>query len=86
MNEVQPALAHPLAFAELALERAPRLPRDHPHHVADAISLGSRARALLARLRPLVVRIATFWDHRIRSCTIGVRRLSVDAAGSYHLE
>jgi len=86
MNEIQPATAHPLAFAELAFERGNRLPRDHPPHAADAISLGSRARSVLARLRPLVVRIATFWDHRIRTCTIGARRLSVDAAGSYRLE
>lgn len=85
MNEILPATAQPLAFAELALERAPRLPRDHPHHVADTISLGSRARAVLERLRPLVIRIATFWDHRIRTCTIGARRLAIDAAGSYRL-
>ncbi|MBV8355789.1 MAG: hypothetical protein JO101_10750 [Candidatus Eremiobacteraeota bacterium] len=78
--------AHPLAFAELALEREHRLPEDHPRWPTDAISLGSRARALLAKLRPLAIRIMTFWDHHVRACTIGGRRLGIDATGSYRLE
>jgi hypothetical protein len=84
--EAQGAAFRPLAFAELAHERQHRLPRDHPRRPADAISIGARARAFVATLRPLVVRIVTFWDHRVRTCTIGVRRLTVDASGSYRLE
>jgi hypothetical protein len=59
------------------------LPRDHPKWHADALSVSQRARELIARLRPVAVRVFTFWDHRVRSVTIGSARLQVDAAGSY---
>jgi len=62
------------------------LPRDHPHWVRDTISISSRARALLDRIRPVVIRVFCFWDHALRTVSIGSRSLSVDPSGSYRVE
>lgn len=62
------------------------LPRDHPHWVRDTISISSRARALLERIRPAMIRVLSFWDHVVRSVSIGAYRLSVDPSGSYRVE
>jgi hypothetical protein len=64
----------------------PPLPREHPKWVKDALAVSHRARQALSRLRPLACRVLTFWDHRVRSVNIGLRRLSIDASGSYRLE
>ena len=64
----------------------PALPREHPKWVRDAVAVSQRARALVDRLRPVLVRVLTFWDHRAYSVTIGTRRLSIDFSGSYRLE
>ncbi len=63
----------------------PALPSDHPAWARDALSISQRARALLARIKPVVVRVIAFWEHRVKSITIGGRTLSVDASGSYRL-
>lgn len=62
------------------------LPRDHPQWVRDTVSISSRARALLERVRPVVIRVYAFWDHAVRSLSLGGRTLSVDASGSYRLD
>jgi hypothetical protein len=62
------------------------LPSDHPAWMRDTLSISQRARAMLARIRPIVVKVATCWEHRVRSIVIGDRRLSVDASGSYRLD
>ena len=62
------------------------LPRDHPKWNKDALTVSQRARDLIARLRPVVVKALTFWDHRIRSTVIGGRRVAVDPSGSYRAE
>jgi hypothetical protein len=62
------------------------LPREHPHWVRDAVALSRRARALVARLRPAVFRVLSFWDHRVRSIAVGDRRLRIDASGSYTID
>jgi len=59
------------------------LPRDHPKWARDAVTISQRAREIIARLRPVVVRILTFWDHRVRSALIGGARVSIDPSGSY---
>lgn len=64
----------------------PPLPREHPRWVKDAMAVSQRARQLIARLRPVVVRVLTFWDHHVRSISVGGRQLSIDASGSYHIE
>jgi hypothetical protein len=63
-----------------------QLPADHPPWSKDTLSLSARARALLSRLRPVVIKVVSFWDHRVRSIFVGGRTLSVDASGSYRLE
>jgi len=63
-----------------------QLPADHPPWSKDTLSLSARARALLAKLRPVVIKVIGFWDHRFRSIVVGGRTLSVDASGSYRLE
>ena len=62
------------------------LPSDHPAWMKDTLSLSQRARALIAKLKPVVVRVCTFWDHRVRSIAIGKERLCVDVSGSYRLD
>jgi hypothetical protein len=62
------------------------LPRDHPKWAKDAVTLSQRARELLARLRPVAVRILTFWDHRIRTAFVAGNRISVDPSGSYRID
>lgn len=62
------------------------LPRDHPKWARDAVTLSQRARELIARLRPVVVKILTFWDHRVRSAWIGGSRVCIDPSGSYRIE
>ncbi len=65
---------------------APSLPHGHPEWIKDALSVSRRARTLIARLRPVVIRVLTFWDHRLRSIAVGSQRVAVDASGSYRLE
>jgi hypothetical protein len=61
------------------------LPRDHPASQRDVLSVSARARAVVAALRPVVVRALTFWDHAIRAITVGTRRIEVDPSGCYRL-
>ena len=49
------------------------------------ISISARARTVLAQLRPVVLRVLSYWDHRVREIALGGRRLAVDPAGSYRL-
>ncbi|MBV8638373.1 MAG: hypothetical protein JO322_09825 [Candidatus Eremiobacteraeota bacterium] len=62
------------------------LPRDHPQWVKDTLSVSNKARELLARLKPVVIKILTFWDHRVRSVLVGNSRVSIDPSGSYRIE
>jgi hypothetical protein len=64
----------------------PPLPREHPKWVKDALAVSQRARQLITRLRPVIVKVLTFWDHHIRSVVIGGRELTVDISGSYRME
>ncbi len=85
---LDPAVFDPLgavrADAE-ALDGKLLLPGDHPAWQRDVLSLSARARAVIATLRPLALRVLSFWDHRIREVTLGSRTLSIDPCGSYRL-
>ncbi len=59
------------------------LPHDQPRWVKDAVAVSQRAREIVAKLRPVAVRVLSFWDHRIRSIAIGERLVEVDASGCY---
>ena len=61
------------------------LPRDHPAWQRDLLSVSARARAVLAQLRPVVVRVLTFWDHVVRAALVGGRRVEVDPSGCYRV-
>jgi len=73
------------ALGEADLD-AGQLPNDHPAWVRDAVAVSRAARALLARLKPIVVKVVTFWDHRVRCIAVGGRRVAIDASGSYKIE
>jgi hypothetical protein len=73
------------ALAEADLD-AGHLPNDHPQWVRDAIAVSRAARDLVARLKPVVIRVLTFWDHGVRCIAVGGRRVGVDASGSYRIE
>jgi hypothetical protein len=64
---------------------APSLPGDHPAWQRDVVSVSARARALIAALRPLAIRVLTVWDHRFGAISIGSRMLGIDASGCYRL-
>jgi hypothetical protein len=64
----------------------PPLPREHPKWVKDAAAVSQRARQLISRLKPVVLRVLTFWDHHVRGMTIGGREVTVDVSGSYRME
>lgn len=61
------------------------LPRDHPPWPCDGFSLTARARAFLARARPIVVAVLSFWDQRVRSIETTLGNVSIDQSGSYRL-
>jgi hypothetical protein len=71
--------------AEAELETG-LLPHDQPRWVRDAVAVSQRAREIVAKLRPVAVRVLSFWDHRIRSIVIGGRLVEVDASGCYRAE
>lgn len=62
------------------------LPGDHPAWAKDVVSLSQRFRATFARIKPLAVRVLTFWDHHIRSIMVCGRRMAVDASGCYKID
>ncbi|HET7813775.1 MAG TPA: hypothetical protein VFL13_05330 [Candidatus Baltobacteraceae bacterium] len=62
------------------------LPRDLPRWVKDAAAISQRARTLIAKAHPFVVRVITFWDHTVRGVRVGGRDVLIDASGSYRLE
>jgi hypothetical protein len=78
------------AVAPLALdpdgEFGSRLPPDHPPWARDVVSLTQRARALLVKLKPVVIRVLAAWEHRVRALTVAGRRVTVDATGSYRVD
>ena len=87
-----PALeATALAVTAAAIAPAPvadvelpaTLPRDHPAWQRDMLAVSARVRAALANMRPAVVRVLTFWDHVVRSVSVGGRRVEVDPSGCY---
>ena len=51
----------------------------------DALAVSARVRAIVATLRPIVIRALSFWDHAVRGIRIGSRALEVDPSGSYRL-
>lgn len=91
------ALADPLGLAPLAVvpatltpdgenDATAGLPSDHPAWQRDVLAISSRVRAILATLRPVVVAVQTFWDHVVRSATVGGgRNIEVDPSGCYRL-
>jgi hypothetical protein len=87
----QLALA-PLAVSATALspdgenDATAGLPSDHPAWQRDLLAVSSRVRAILATLRPVVVTVQSFWDHVVRSASLGSgRTLDVDPSGCYRL-
>ncbi len=51
----------------------------------DSPAVSTRARLLLDRLKPIIMRVMTFWNHAVLSLRIGDRMLQVDASGSYRI-
>ncbi len=64
---------------------APSLPGDHPAWQRDVVSISARARGLIAAIRPFVVKVLSFWDHRLGDIALGARTFGVDPSGCYRL-
>src|SRR5579862_6915001 len=73
------------AVAQAELEMG-SLPPDHPRWLRDALAVSQRAREIIAKLEPIVVRVLGFWDHHLRSIRIGEHRVGVDVSGCYRIE
>jgi hypothetical protein len=76
------AVVPPVAQNEL---ETALLPQDHPRWVKDAVAVSQRARELIAKLRPIVLHVLSFWDHRVRSIMVGNRCVAVDPSGCYRV-
>lgn len=72
-----------LADGEL---ETPLSPHDRPRWVRDAIAVSQRAREIIARVRPVAVRVLSFWDHRMRAIVVGECCVRVDASGCYRVD
>lgn len=59
------------------------LPADYPEWRKDQLSLSGRARTLLSKLKPFMIRVRTFWDHGTSSLALDELTLDIDASGSY---
>ncbi len=75
----------PPPLLDLDLDVVPGLPREHPSWTRDTLSVSTRAKSIIATIKPLAVRLLNFWDHHVRELRIGARQFSVDASGSYRL-
>lgn len=64
----------------------PLSPHDRPRWIRDAVALSQRARELIARLRPVAVRVLSFWDHRFHAIVVGGCCVRVDASGCYRID
>jgi hypothetical protein len=64
---------------------AAELPHDRPRWVTDAVAVSRAAREVVARLRPIAIRVLSVWDHRLHSVVVAGRGVQVDASGSYRL-
>lgn len=91
--DTNPAIYQPAVSARVILPlvpddelETPPLPREHPKWVKDALAVSQRARQIIVRLRPVIVRVLGFWDHQVRSIAVGGRELSIDMSGSYRME
>jgi hypothetical protein len=63
------------------------LPRDMPAWARDAVVLSERFRAVVAGLRPAVVRVLRYWDQRVRRLLLADgRAVVVDDSGCYRIE
>ena len=81
------APSEPVVTASSEAERETSLlPHDHPKWATDALTVSARAKELFARLKPVIVRVLSFWDHRLRSITIGDHRIHIDPSGSYRVD
>lgn len=83
---VSPPVVGALAFDDEDRFGGPELPNDHPAWLRDAVSLSQRARALVVRLKPIVMHVVGAWEHRVRTIVVAGRTVSVDASGSYRME
>jgi hypothetical protein len=82
---ILPLTVAPAHVTDVDPELHATLPRDHPAWQRDVLSVSARARAVIAALRPAVVRALAFWDHVARAVNVGSRRLEVDPSGCYRL-
>jgi hypothetical protein len=85
-SELAPAGQVSLVVSDPDVDRGNHLPGDHPPWAKDVLSLSTRFRGLIAQIKPVMIRVLSFWDHRLRSIIVGGRRLGVDASGCYRME
>ena len=64
----------------------PPLPREHRKWVKDGLLVSQRAKLLLERIKPVVVRVLGFWDLSVRSVVVTGVRVAVDSSGSYKID
>jgi hypothetical protein len=79
------AEAAPLSgeVGELESSGAIVLPRDHPKWVRDRFTITAATKAWLGRIKPIVIRVFSFWDHRVHRLTTEDGTIEIDVSGSY---
>lgn len=81
-----PALPAAAVAADAEIDVIAALPGDHPAWQRDVLAISARVRTTVALLRPVVLRVFSFWDHLTRSVGVGGgRTLELDPSGSYRL-
>ncbi len=77
-----PAIAF-VPVADDGFDAPASLPRDHPAWQRDVLAVSARVRAIVARMRPVALRVLTFWDHTVRRAIVGGRAVEIDPSGCY---
>lgn len=71
---------------ELDASGAIVLPRDHPKWMRDRFTITAATKAWLGRIKPIVIRVFSFWDHRVHRLTTEDGTIEVDVSGSYRCD
>lgn len=84
---LHPVLLWPAPLASVAIDEEeflrPATLREQPAWARDRALISARARAVLERVRSILVTALGYWDHQRHRITVGSATISIDASGSY---
>jgi hypothetical protein len=77
--------ASPTQLDDGQLQVAVVLGAEHTAWRRDRLSPSNRAKRLLEKIKPFIIKVLSFWDHRISRLAIEGRELFIDSSGSYQV-